>query len=149
MSAVSQSVGDKPATDTSNVQNLLWATPAQMQTLRSRIPTALTMRLHQPSSWPLFSLFEFTSGRPLSVWFAAVGTLSDGYLVQMSGSIVALPGSVRTFGDLQPDGSYNIDPQYISLELLVLRSQDVLAMRGAGIGSYGSGPYPADKFGRR
>lgn len=46
---------------------------------------------------------------------AAVGALSDGYQVQMSGSIVALPGFIRTFGDLQPDGEYKIDPQHISL----------------------------------
>lgn len=46
---------------------------------------------------------------------AAVGALSDGYQVQMSGSIVALPGFVRTFGELQPSGEYVIDPQYLAL----------------------------------
>lgn len=46
---------------------------------------------------------------------AAVGALSDGYQVQMSGSIVALPGFIQTFGELQSDGEYKIDPQYISL----------------------------------
>ena len=46
---------------------------------------------------------------------AAVGALSDGYQVQMSGSIVALPGFIRTFGDLQADGEYAINPQYLAL----------------------------------
>lgn len=46
---------------------------------------------------------------------AAIGALSDGYQVQMSGSIVALPGFIRTFGDLQPDGEYAINPQYLAL----------------------------------
>ena len=46
---------------------------------------------------------------------AAVGALSDGYQVQMSGSIVALPGFIRTFGALQPDGEYVIDPQHLAL----------------------------------
>lgn len=46
---------------------------------------------------------------------AAVGALSDGYQVQMSGSIVALPGFIRTFGDRQPDGEYVINPQYLAL----------------------------------
>lgn len=47
---------------------------------------------------------------------AAVGALSDGYQVQMSGSIVALPGFVRTFG--VPDaetGEYAIDAQHLAL----------------------------------
>ena len=46
---------------------------------------------------------------------AAVGALSDGYQVQMSGSIVALPGFIRTFGDKQDDGAYKINPQYLAL----------------------------------
>lgn len=46
---------------------------------------------------------------------AAVGALSDGYQVQMSGSIVALPGFIRTFGDEQDDGTYKINPQYLAL----------------------------------
>ncbi|KAJ4167427.1 hypothetical protein NW754_011242 [Fusarium falciforme] len=72
---------------------------------------------------------------------AAVGALSDGYQVQMSGSIIALPGFVRTFGVLQPSGKYVINPQYISLWVSL---KNVAAMFGAGIGSY-----PADKLGRR
>ncbi|KAF9874273.1 putative sugar transporter protein [Colletotrichum karsti] len=72
---------------------------------------------------------------------AAVGSLSDGYQVQMSGSIVALAGFKETFGDLQPDGSYVIDPQYLALWGSL---KNVAAMVGGGIGSY-----PADKFGRR
>ncbi|KAL4882336.1 hypothetical protein BJY04DRAFT_217254 [Aspergillus karnatakaensis] len=72
---------------------------------------------------------------------AAVGALSDGYQVQMSGSIVAEPGFIRQFGDLQSDGTYKIDPQYISLWGSL---KNVFAMLGAGIGSY-----PADKFGRQ
>jgi len=46
---------------------------------------------------------------------AAVGVLSDGYQIQMSGSIVALPGFIQTFGELQSDGEYAIDPQYLAL----------------------------------
>ncbi|KAK7427978.1 hypothetical protein QQZ08_005409 [Neonectria magnoliae] len=46
---------------------------------------------------------------------AAVGALSDGYQVQMSGSIVALPRFIRTFGDLQSSGKYKNNPQYLSL----------------------------------
>lgn len=46
---------------------------------------------------------------------AAVGALSDGYQVQMSGSIVALDGFINTFGDLQDDGTYVVDPQYLAL----------------------------------
>lgn len=46
---------------------------------------------------------------------AAVGALSDGYQIQMSGSIVALKGFIRTFGDLQDDGEYKINPQYLAL----------------------------------
>lgn len=46
---------------------------------------------------------------------AAAGALSDGYQVQMSASIVALPGFIRTFGDLQRDGEYAINPQYLAL----------------------------------
>lgn len=46
---------------------------------------------------------------------AAVGALSDGYQVQMSGSIVALPGFKETFGELQPDGEYVINEQYLAL----------------------------------
>ncbi|KAL1844932.1 hypothetical protein VTK73DRAFT_1484 [Phialemonium thermophilum] len=46
---------------------------------------------------------------------AAVGTLSDGYQVQMSGSIVALKGFIRTFGDLQDDGTYKVNPQHLAL----------------------------------
>ncbi|KAJ4252332.1 hypothetical protein NW762_010930 [Fusarium torreyae] len=72
---------------------------------------------------------------------AAVGSLSDGYQVQMSGSIIALPGFVRTFGVLQPSGKYVINPQCISLWGSL---KNVAAMFGAGIGSY-----PADKLGRR
>lgn len=45
----------------------------------------------------------------------AVGAFSDGYQVQMSGSIVALPGFINTFGDLQPDGEIAIEPQYLAL----------------------------------
>lgn len=46
---------------------------------------------------------------------AAVGALSDGYQIQMSGSIVALPGFIQTFGDLQPNGEHVINPQYLAL----------------------------------
>lgn len=46
---------------------------------------------------------------------AAVGALSDGYQVQMSGSIVALPGFILQFGDLKPNGSHKINPQYLAL----------------------------------
>lgn len=46
---------------------------------------------------------------------AAVGALSDGYQVQMSGSIIALKGFIRQFGDPQDDGTYKINPQYVAL----------------------------------
>ncbi|KAF6818682.1 MFS alpha-glucoside [Colletotrichum plurivorum] len=72
---------------------------------------------------------------------AAVGALSDGYQVQMSGSIVALPGFKETFGEPQTDGSYVIDPQYLALWGSL---KNVAAMLGGGIGSY-----PPDKLGRR
>lgn len=74
-------------------------------------------------------LEDFPSIEQLSIWkgikmyrhasivciLAAVGALSDGYQAQMSGSIVALPGFIRQFGDLQPDGDYKINPQYLAL----------------------------------
>ena len=46
---------------------------------------------------------------------AAVGALSDGYQVQMSGSIIALKGFIRQFGDEREDGTYKIKPQYVDL----------------------------------
>jgi hypothetical protein len=46
---------------------------------------------------------------------AAVGTLSDGYQVQMSGSIIALSGFMQTFGTLQPSGKYVLDAQHVAL----------------------------------
>lgn len=46
---------------------------------------------------------------------ASIGSLSDGYQVQMSGSIIALRGFQRQFGALQGDGSYVLDPQHVSL----------------------------------
>lgn len=46
---------------------------------------------------------------------AAVGAMSDGFQVQMSGSIVALPGFINQFGDLQPNGKRVINPQYLAL----------------------------------
>lgn len=46
---------------------------------------------------------------------AAVGALSDGYQVQMSGSIVALDGFINQFGELQSRGKVVVDPQYIAL----------------------------------
>lgn len=58
---------------------------------------------------------------------AAVGALSDGYQVQMSGSIVALPGFIRTFGDEQDDGTYKINPQYLALWGCKLTSQKDLS----------------------
>ncbi|KAM5368279.1 hypothetical protein ACJZ2D_009645 [Fusarium nematophilum] len=72
---------------------------------------------------------------------AAVGALSDGYQVQMSGSIVALPGFIQTFGGLQADGKHKINPQYLALWGSL---KNVAAMVGAGVGSY-----PADVLGRR
>lgn len=91
---------------------------------------------------------------------AALGALSDGYQVQMSGSIVALPGFIRQFGDLQSNGKYKINPQYLALwgckllavvstlrdtnPLLPIAMKNIFAVLGAGIGSY-----PADKIGRK
>ncbi|CAO2658285.1 Nn.00g060080.m01.CDS01 [Neocucurbitaria sp. VM-36] len=72
---------------------------------------------------------------------ASIGSLSDGYQVQMSGSIIALPGFIAQFGALQKSGKYVIDPQYISLWGSL---KNVFAMLGAGIGSY-----PTDKIGRK
>lgn len=89
---------------------------------------------------------------------AAVGALSDGYQIQMSGSIVALPGFIQTFGDLQTSGEHVINPQYLALwgckyyiylkycqiSYQIQALKNVAAMFGAGIGSY-----PSDKLGRR
>ena len=48
---------------------------------------------------------------------AAVGALSDGYQVQMSGSIIALKGFIRQFGDEREDGTYKIKPYTFNLSL--------------------------------
>ena len=63
---------------------------------------------------------------------ASIGALSDGYQVQMSGSIIALPGFIRQFGDLQENGQYVINPQYISLwgcEFWPIRFESFQAIR--------------------
>jgi MFS family permease len=94
---------------------------------------------------------------------AALGVLSDGYQIQMSGSIVALKGFIETFGDPNEDGKYVINPQYLALwgcesstslvvsicsklidDSLATALKNVAAMFGAALGSY-----PADRFGRR
>lgn len=46
---------------------------------------------------------------------AAVGALSDGYQVQMSGSIIALPGFIDQFGQRQDNGKLVLDPQHVAL----------------------------------
>jgi hypothetical protein len=92
---------------------------------------------------------------------AAVGALSDGYQVQMSGSVVALQGFIRTFGSPNDAGRYVIHPQHLALwgceyyslfrvhkdfKLIITcltAMKNVAAMFGAFIGSY-----PADKLGR-
>jgi hypothetical protein len=51
----------------------------------------------------------------LFCFLAAVGALSDGYQVQMSGSIVALQGFIHTFGKPNAAGKYIIDPQHLAL----------------------------------
>ncbi|KAJ3542353.1 hypothetical protein NM208_g4149 [Fusarium decemcellulare] len=95
----------------------------------------------KPKSISLIQSLRTYKHASIVCMLAAVGALSDGYQVQMSGSIIALPGFVRTFGDLQPSGKYIIEPQYLALWGSL---KNVAAMFGAGIGSY-----PADKLGRR
>ena len=62
--------------------------------------------------WQCLKKYKYAS---LVCVLASIGSLSDGYQVQMSGSIIALPGFIRQFGALQKSGKYVIDPQYISL----------------------------------
>ncbi|KAF4967390.1 hypothetical protein FSARC_5048 [Fusarium sarcochroum] len=104
-----------------------------VESIRSEVQPASSMSILQ-------SLRTYKHASIICI-LAAVGSLSDGYQVQMSGSIIALPGFVRTFGVLQSSGKYVINPQYISLWGSL---KNVAAMFGAGIGSY-----PADKLGRR
>ncbi|OCF41065.1 hypothetical protein I317_05076 [Kwoniella heveanensis CBS 569] len=72
---------------------------------------------------------------------AAAGILSDGFQIQMSGSIIALTGFTRQFGTLQANGKCKLDPQHVSMWGSL---KNVTAMLGGSIGSY-----PADKIGRR
>jgi hypothetical protein len=77
--------------------------PAQDATLSQELPKSL---------WKNLWVYRHAS---IICILAAVGALSDGYQVQMSGSIIALDGFIRTFGDIQQNGTYVVNPQYISL----------------------------------
>ncbi|KAF2108079.1 general substrate transporter [Lophiotrema nucula] len=101
----------------------------------------VTQQLDHQESLTLVQCLRKYKWASLFCLLASIGSLSDGYQVQMSGSIVALPGFIRQFGAIHANGKYVIDPQYISLWGSL---KNVFAMLGASIGSY-----PTDKLGRR
>ena len=74
-------------------------------------PTALPP-VKQLTFMECLKIYRYAS---LFCFLAAVGALSDGYQVQMSGSIVALQGFINTFGKPNASGEYVIDPQHLAL----------------------------------
>lgn len=74
-----------------------------------------TVQLTEPAPMTLIQCLKKYKYASFICVLAAIGSLSDGYQVQMSGSIIALPGFIRQFGELQPDGEYVLDPTHVSL----------------------------------
>ncbi|PSN67207.1 general substrate transporter [Corynespora cassiicola Philippines] len=110
-------------------------------TSKPAVSTEITHNLSKEAPMTLFQCLKKYKYASFVCLLASIGALSDGYQVQMSGSIIALPGFIQQFGDLQEDGTRVINPQYISLWGSL---KNVFAMVGAGIGSY-----PTDKLGRK
>ncbi|RSH81397.1 hypothetical protein EHS25_006929 [Saitozyma podzolica] len=107
--------------------------PAELALSRDLLPP-----VEKTGLFRTLKVYRFAS---LLCVLAAVGAMSDGFQVQMSGSIVALPGFINQFGDLQPNGKRVINPQYLALWGAL---KNVAAVCGGGLGSY-----PTDRFGRR
>ena len=57
-------------------------------------------------TFPLCSLLCFA---------AMLSALSDGFQFTLPGNIIASKGFIRQFGSEQADGSYKLDPHYVSL----------------------------------
>lgn len=63
--------------------------------------------LHTIKTYPRASFFCF---------IAAVSAVSDGYQIQMSGSIIALPGFINQFGfPIGVDRAMKLNPNHVSL----------------------------------
>lgn len=122
-----------------------------------QLPIDSATPLQAEAQLGLFACFKQYRWATFICLCAAVGALSDGFQIQMSGNIVALPGFVQQFGVLQPNGTRVLDPQHVSLWgceccppvptcplLTPTALKNVFAMLGAITGSY-----PADKIGRK
>ena len=68
---------------------------------------------------PALSLLQTIKAYPKAsflCFIAAVSAISDGYQIQMSGSIIALPGFVNQFGfPIGVNGAMKLDPSHVSL----------------------------------
>ena len=84
-------------------------------TSKPAVSTEITHNLSKEAPMTLFQCLKKYKYASFVCLLASIGALSDGYQVQMSGSIIALPGFIQQFGDLQEDGTRVINPQYISL----------------------------------
>lgn len=71
----------------------------------------------EPVSKPinLFQSLKTYRHASLLCMLAAVGSLSDGYQVQMSGSVIALDGFIQQFGKMGTDGELSLDSQHVAL----------------------------------
>jgi MFS family permease len=113
---------------------------------------------------PALSLIQTIRAYPKAsfiCFIAALSAVSDGYQIQMSGSIIALPGFINQFGfPIGVNGAMKLNPNHVSLfgsklSLLLCRLQyfsliPPAAMKTIATAVGGAmGTWPSDRFGRK